>query len=191
MNVDIAGGRGWQGATPLGMGLPSSTRRRWRVMRDSGEGSGVSAETLFDGQSMYPPRSLRRYRALLVVLATTSGCLASTGPDRGGVEAVDRGQYIAITNRTQRDIYTFVVGRQAAALINWAPCVSDPSCLPLPHGATRRVPFPTSSLTSTVETEALVYWWHAVPGPDGRPQPGRIQAEIVSLSGRGRVFDGS
>ena len=132
---------------------------------------------------MDPVRSARRYGAILLLLLATSGCDTSTGLGGRAVEAVDREQDIAITNRTRRDIYTFVVGRQAAALINWAPCVSGPSCVPLPPGKTRRAPYPTAPLTSSAEREVLVYWWHAVRGPDGRLRPGSIQVEIVTLLG--------
>ena len=130
---------------------------------------------------MYRFRSPRRSGAILILLLATSGCATSTGLDSGAVEAVARQPDIAITNRTQRDIYTFVVGRETAAMINWAPCVAGPSCSPLPPGNTRRAPYATSYLISSPEREVLVYWWHAVRGPDGRLHPGSIQVEIVAL----------
>lgn len=124
----------------------------------------------------------------LVLLLATSGCEAATGPGSGAtVEAVDRQQDIAITNRTPRPIYTFVVGRQAAALINWALCVSGTSCAPLPPGETRRAPYPTT-LLSSAEREVLVYWWYAVRGSDGRLRPGSLHVEIVTLERRGSAW---
>lgn len=131
---------------------------------------------------MYPFRSPRRYGALLILFLATSGCATSTGPQNDAVDAVSREQDIAITNRTRRDIYTFVVGREAAARINWAPCVSGPSCVPLPPGETRRAPFTTAQRIASAEREVLVYWWHSVRGPDGTRGPGSIQVEIVPLS---------
>ncbi len=130
---------------------------------------------------MYPLRSPRRYSAILVLLLAMSGCAAPTGLDSGAVVAVNRQQDIAITNRTRRDIYTFVVGREAAALLNWAPCVSGPSCVPIPPGKTRRGPYATSQLISSPEREVLVYWWYAVRDPDRRLRPGSVQVEIVTL----------
>ena len=131
---------------------------------------------------MYLLRSLSPYGAILALLLATGGCAATTGLDSGAVQAIDREQAIAITNWTRGDIYTFVVGRGAAALINWAPCVSGPSCAPLPAGATRRVPYPSAPLIDTAEREVLVYWWRAVRGGDGRLRPGDIHVEIVPLS---------
>ena len=85
-------------------------------------------------------RSLSPYAAILALLLATGGCAATTGLDSGAVQAIDREQAIAITNWTRADIYRFVVGRGAATLINWAPCVSGPSCAPIPAGTSRRVP---------------------------------------------------
>ena len=130
---------------------------------------------------MYPFRSRRRYGAILVLVLATSGCDAPTGLGSGTVAAVDRDQTIAITNRTRRDVYLFAVGCQAAALINWAQCVSGPSCVPLRPGETRRIPY-SAALISGAERGAIVYWWHAVRGPDGRLRPGSVQRELVPLS---------
>ena|SRR5688500_466065 len=126
-------------------------------------------------------RPRRHYRAILVFLLATNGCAAATGPEgRATVAVVDGGQAIAITNRTSRPIFTFVVDRQEAALINWAPCVSGPSCPPLPPGDTRLTPFPAGP-RSGEQREALVYWWHAVPGHGGGFRAGEVKFELVRL----------
>jgi len=99
------------------------------------------------------------------------------------IYAVAREQRILITNVTRQPIFTFVVGRNAAELINWAPCVAAPSCPPLAPGKTRHAPYPARYLADgrEREREALVYWWHAIRGRDGVVRPDSIRVRIVTL----------
>lgn len=120
--------------------------------------------------------TVRRCAAIASLLLATGGCRDATGP----VEAVARHQLITITNRTRQPIVTFVVGRKAAALINWAPCVSGPSCPALLPGHSKSAPSPTAGPAGP-ESEALVYWWHAVRDVDGVMRPDSIRALIVGL----------
>ena len=123
--------------------------------------------------------------AIMFLLGATGGCgTATTGPASGEtIYAVAREQRILITNVTRQPIFTFVVGRNAAALINWAPCFAAPSCPPLVPGQTRHAPYPEPSLAGgrEREREALVYWWHAIQGRDGVVRPDSIRVRIVTL----------
>lgn len=130
---------------------------------------------------MHSFRLRRRHCVLLVLLMASNGCATATGPGDGAtVAVVDGEQAIAITNRTNRPIFTFVVDRQVAALINWAPCVSGPSCPPLQPGDTRLTPFPAAT-AGGAQREALVYWWHAVRGPGGVVRAGDVNVKLVPL----------
>ena len=119
-----------------------------------------------------------RARALSRVLGLVSfaliSCASPAAPvEIGGVEAVVQGGEIEITNWTSEPVFTFVIGRELAALALWGPCVDAAKCPPIPAGGQRRVAFPAG------EKEALVYWWHAVPARDGSLRPDSIRAGVV------------
>lgn len=124
----------------------------------------------------------RRIVATLLCVAAAAGC--SSGPaapvDGGGLDIAVARPYLSLTNRTAAPAFTFVVGRSAAASINWAPCVDADRCPPIAPGATRRDPYPLG-LDGARDREAIVHWWHAVPGPGGAPQPDSIRAVVVGL----------
>lgn len=126
-----------------------------------------------------------KHRALLaqLLVALALACTATTGPIQiGGVEALARRGKIQITNRTERPVFTFVVGRETSALIDWMPCVDSVRCPPLEVGATRTVPYPVK-IGGAPEKEALIYWWHAVPAAGGGFRPDSIRYGIVPLQG--------
>jgi hypothetical protein len=135
---------------------------------------------------MAPTRGLRLALPLLVALvapAALAACGRPTDPGAGSeLRVVAARPELRLTNRADRPVYTFVVGRQASASINWAPCVA-PECGRIAPGGTRAVPYPPPALVTgyAAETEALVFWWHAVPGPGGRLQPDSPRGLIVRL----------
>jgi hypothetical protein len=87
---------------------------------------------------------------------------------------------LLLTNAGAEPVFTFVVGRETAALIDWIPCVDAARCPPIAPGATRREPRPTRP-GGAPEGEALVYWWRAAPGPGDAPRPDRIRVIVVRL----------
>lgn len=115
----------------------------------------------------------------MVLLASSLACSDATGVEIGGVIANAESGQIAITNGTSRPVYTFVIGRQFAALALWAPCTNPSTCEAIAPGATRRVPNP--SFPGIVETEAIVNWWHLVPDPAGGFKPDSIRSGVVQL----------
>ena len=130
---------------------------------------------------MHFSSATRRSAATLCLLLATGGCSPTGLRPAETVAAVAGEQQIAITNQTRRPIFTFVVGREMAALVYWVPCMSGPECEPLPPGATRYVPYPSAAIPEA-EREALVYWWHAVRSPTGRVvRADSIRALIVKL----------
>jgi len=124
------------------------------------------------------------YAALVVLFLAIGGCSDSTGLDRdardvAALDIVADGQRISITNRTRKPVFMFVVGRQLAASIDWAACVT-PACQPLAPGETRHVPYPSERIPD-VEAEALVYWWHAASFFGAQMGYDRVRSEIVAL----------
>ncbi len=98
----------------------------------------------------------------------------------GGLTVVAVRPEITITNRTTQEVFVFVVGREALAAINWAPCIDRSRCEPLAPGASRRVPYP-ANLTGRVEREASVIWWRAIRGSDWIVRPGGFRSVVVTL----------
>jgi hypothetical protein len=126
---------------------------------------------------------VRRARSVLALgcLAVAGCSSASTAPGPAGRLAASAASgTIRLTNRAARPAFTFVVGRGVAAVVDWGPCVDAARCPPIPPGETRRVPYP-GGLVGPDEREALVYWWHAVGGPEGAPRVDSIRVIVVRL----------
>lgn len=124
---------------------------------------------------------LGRCAIVALTFISVGGCGSGTAPVyRGGVEAIARDQKIDVMNRTERPVFTFVVGRDLAALINWAPCVDAVRCPPIPPGSIRSEAYPQVR-SGVAEREAIVYWWHAIRGADGTLHADKIRGRLVTL----------
>jgi hypothetical protein len=122
------------------------------------------------------------------VAAVAAACQSPTAPHASrvgsGVRIESRGGgVLQLSNATAAPVFTMVLGRRTAPLVLWGACVDATVCptLFLAPGASRRAVVDTIARDGARETEALVYWWHAVPGPDGRPRPDSIRTELVGL----------
>ena len=87
---------------------------------------------------------------------------------------------LEVINGTTMPVYTFVVGREMAKVVRWAPCVDDAQCPPLAPGASRRTPLPRGP-GGAAEQEALVNWWHRVVGPDSVARMDSVRTIVVPL----------
>jgi hypothetical protein len=113
---------------------------------------------------------------LLVPLgAVSSGC-SLVENDEGTVSATVSAPELTIQNQTDEPIYSFTVGRQMAALINWAPSVGGEG---IAAGGEKHLQY-EDLLRSKGGEEAIVYWWNAVRG-DGERVPGEIQSIVEEL----------
>ena len=122
--------------------------------------------------------------AMMFLLAA---CAGSTAPsDFGGLTAIARYGRVHLENHTASPVFTFVVGSEMAARINWAPCADAQRCPPIEPGHDHDVPYP-ESFDGVVEHEAIVYWWHAIRGADGALRPDSIRAGRVRLCGASRA----
>ncbi|MEM1128293.1 MAG: hypothetical protein AAGI71_16720 [Bacteroidota bacterium] len=111
--------------------------------------------------------------ALIVGLA---GCeLLADGTSAERVTARVEGERLFVGNQTTEPVYLFAVGRQMAAVINWAATVDGPALDP---GTTQTFALRDLALNAA-ETELLVYWWSADDA--NASQPGPIEAVIVDL----------
>jgi hypothetical protein len=121
-------------------------------------------------------------RRLLAVLAVVfASCSSPVEPHSINLDQVifaPRDPYIRITNRTNAPVYTFIVGRNASAAVDWFPCVSE-ECPSIPPLKTVSKHY-SDAIIDENETEALVYWWHAeVVG--GERRAGVIRSGVVRV----------
>ena len=85
---------------------------------------------------------------------------------------------VELHNGRSAAIYFFIVDRQEAALINWAPC-GDPQHCPR-VAANRTVVVPGSEVFGwDTSDQVIVYWWHLIPAGDRRYEPDTIRALVV------------
>ncbi|HZF67255.1 MAG TPA: hypothetical protein VEZ47_04375 [Gemmatirosa sp.] len=128
-----------------------------------------------------------RLAALAVLVASVAAACqtptaAGEARTRSGVRAEYRGGgLLRLSNATAAPVFSVVLGRRTAPLVLWGACVDAALCPPLAPGASREVAVDTVARDGARETEAIVYWWHAVPGADGRLRPDSIRSDIVGL----------
>lgn len=128
-------------------------------------------------------RHLQLLGAALCALteASSVGCSSSSTEPvvSEGIVVSSTPNDVTVTNARARPIFVFAIGRNAAAVVDWRPCVSEPDCPSIPVGSSRKVVI-NSLLSSYHETEALVYWWHAVTR-SGQLQPDSLRMIVVPL----------
>jgi hypothetical protein len=67
--------------------------------------------------------------------------------------------------------------RDAAALINWAPCADPARCAYVPARARTLLPYSAIGAYEPGKQEAIVWWWESIGGKI----PGEIHAVVVGL----------
>ncbi len=86
-----------------------------------------------------------------------------------------------IINSSNAPIYYFVVERQSAALINWAPCTDPVACPKVEAHSAATVPFSRIAGYEPGEQEAILNWWRLVPAPGNGFQVDSIRSKVVQL----------
>lgn len=121
-------------------------------------------------------------RSLLVTLLLVgAACSSPAGPPASGsLRIVAQDSALQLENLSNEPVFYFAYERQAAALINWAPCVSQ-SCPSLAPQARNSLKYSAIGGYAPGKTEAIVWWWSAVPGPADAPVPGPVSATVVHL----------
>ena len=124
-----------------------------------------------------------RLRTLAVALAAMAA--ACGGPTEfrldGPLSIRADGRAVEMENTTGETVYTFVVERETAALIDWMPCTSPTECDGIEAGARARVGYDAIAGYEAGEREAIVYWWHLRPAAGGGFAPDQVRAEVVRL----------
>src|SRR5205807_6487729 len=118
-------------------------------------------------------RHMRRL-VLATVLILSAACQSPAGPAAlSPLRIVARDSALQLENLSSEPVFYFVYERQAAALIDWTPCVGQ-SCPSLAGHAKTGVPYATIGGYAPGKTEAIVWWWRSVPGAADAPAPGLV-----------------
>lgn len=110
------------------------------------------------------PRTFRS--ALLVSLLAAAGCSDALSPgDEAALSAVSAGGEVRMENSAARPVYYTLFERETSALVLWGACADPQRCARVEPGATVRVQHGQIHGYEAGKSEAVVYWWHLVPGP--------------------------
>jgi hypothetical protein len=161
---------------------------RWRAARFGGNFSLSSTRAC----ARHPELSMTTHlvrRSLLVagVVGVLTGCgrdpvaPQTSGPLR--ITPIPSAATLVVANRGTEPVFTFIVGRNASAVINWAPCWDAERCAPILPGAQLTVPYAAlaGGASSMPETEAIVYWWHAPPSGTTQLSTEDLHSAVVRL----------
>jgi hypothetical protein len=119
---------------------------------------------------------------LVAVLALGAACGSPVAPDRSHPLRISASNgALQLTNVSDQRVFYFIYERQGAALINWAPCVDLARCSSVAAGALSAVPYSSIGGYAPGKTEAIVWWWYAVPGPADALVAGVPLATVVEL----------
>lgn len=116
---------------------------------------------------------------LSVTAVVAAGLLSAcdpVGPDTDRVRVRAAFDMLHVSNGALRPVFFTAFDARDVAAINWAACVDAERCPPLAPGETRSGPYEEMiGLYDAETTSAIVYWWHAVRGPDGALKPDSIR----------------
>jgi hypothetical protein len=109
------------------------------------------------------------------------GCHAApTSVSNSALTATVVSRTLWLQNHSTQPVNYFVVARDVAPLMDWAPC-AGPACPVVPAAGTVSVPFSEIAGLSSVTTEAIVNWWHSVPDGGGGFRPDSLRAFVIPL----------
>ncbi len=115
------------------------------------------------------------------VLVLALACSNPAGPQGGSLTVTRAAPSLELTNGSQAPVYYFAIESGARAYTEWVPCVNSTYCPPLATGD--RISLAYSQIVGYFPgaKQAVVFWWHVVPGPADTPQPDSVRAIIVDL----------
>jgi hypothetical protein len=115
------------------------------------------------------------------ILSFALACANPTGPNGGDVTVRAAPPVLELTNRSPVAVYSFIIERGAAAYTDWAPCTDPAQCAAINVGQRVSVAYAQIAGYSSGAREAIVYWWHLVPGVATGFRADSIRAVVVGL----------
>ena len=128
---------------------------------------------------------MRRHRIIILALVGMAGgaCSSPTEPVGDGlyVRAGLLGDTIALTNITAAPAYYAILesGLSVRALV--AICREPNACDNVPVGEQTKLPYTAISGYEPGKRQAVIYWWHLVPGPLWSLRADSIRRIVVDL----------
>ena len=116
-----------------------------------------------------------------IALCLVLGCASPTAPTSGQLTVRAAPPLLELTNHSPAAIYTFSIERGAAAFTDWAPCNDPTNCAAIGIGQSATMPYSQIAAYTSAAREAIVYWWHLIPGGPAGFQPDTIRAVVVTL----------
>jgi hypothetical protein len=108
-------------------------------------------------------------------------CASPTTPNGGQFTVQASPPVLELSNHTPAAVYSFPIERGAAAYTDWAPCSDPTRCAAVRVGQSTTVAYSQIAGYTAAAREAIVYWWHLVPGGPTGFQPDTIRAVVVTL----------
>ena len=121
--------------------------------------------------------------ALNALAACAGQPIAMTEPatESTEVRATTSASGVRVSNATDRTIYYTVFEKDLATRASLAPCTDPVRCPSVAPAREVTVPYSAIAGYTKGAREAVVYWWHLVPGADGRYSVDRLRSYIVKL----------
>jgi hypothetical protein len=137
------------------------------------------------------PMFQRRTRAALAQLSIAFAVLAALASScnppsevhryEGPLTLETRNPELRMTNTTQSTIYYFIVERDLATLIDWAPCADPATCRGVAAKANKSLKYSEIAGWEKGKTEAIIWWWHLTPNAAGRHTPTAMGNRVITL----------
>ena len=120
---------------------------------------------------------------LNALVACAGHSTATTEPATNATElrAASSSSGIRVSNPTDRTIYYTVFEKDFATRASLAPCTDPARCASVAPAGEVIVPYSAIAGYTKDAREAVVYWWHLVPSPEGRHSVDRLRSSIVKL----------
>jgi hypothetical protein len=115
------------------------------------------------------------------VLFLSLACSNATDPSVGTLVVRRTPPSLELTDRSVAPVYYFAIERGSLAYIDWAPCVDPAYCSPVDAGGRISLKYSKIAGYFPGAKQAVVFWWHVVPGAADALQPDSVRAVVVDL----------
>ena len=122
-----------------------------------------------------------RLNFLVAALVLLAGCTDGAGPASGGLQVSNVRPVIRMENRSGATIHTFVVESRTLTIIDWLPCTDPLRCPGISAGRDSTMLYSKIVGYEPDAEEAVLYWWHLVPGQGTALRPDSIRIVRIDL----------
>ena len=127
---------------------------------------------------------MKRSKLALVAVVLAVGCEVPSRPPTsvsdGVLTATATASVLRLRNASSQAVNYFVLARDAAPLIDWAPC-AGPTCAAIAAGGSVSLPYSQIVGYSSATKEAIIWWWHSVSDGAGGYRPDSLRTLVASL----------